>query len=585
MNLSDFLAELKRRKVYKVAAAYAVVAWLLIQAADILYPVFDAPGWLMKATIATLALGFFAAVLLSWAFDLTPEGLVRTGEAAPNESPQPHSRHTGRKLTASIIAGALLGLALTLFSNFRGESLRKAEVESKSIAVLPFVNASEDETQEYFSEGLAEEMITGLTQIPELRVIGRSSSFRFKGGTEDPRSVGQALGVGNLLEGTVRRAGNRVRISVSLVNAADGSQRWSETYDRELKDIFAVQEEIARAVADKLRVALLGEEIRATAEPSNQNFEAYSAFLQGQFEFGRFNVESTRRAIDHYQQAIRLDPQYARAYGELAWSYCRLGFFTGAGGREAFVQGRAAAERALQLGPEVASAYSALAYIHMNLDWNLPAAETVLARADETAQKDPRIQNTLAILRTYQNRPEEALVLRRQAVERDPLDVILKGNLATVLTILGRYDEAEAVARRALELQPNSSLNHYLIARIHILRGNPDAALQEAQAESGAIYRDLGIALAQTARGDRTAADEALATMISRHGTDNPFRVAIIYAQRGEADKVFEWLDRAYDVHDPRVINTTSEDFLKPYHSDPRFIAFCRKVGLTPPRA
>ena len=582
MKLGDFLAELQRRKVYKVAAAYAVVAWVVIQAADILLPAFDAPSWVLKALISTVALGFPVAILLSWAFDLTPEGIVRTSSPAASAKP---SRHTGRKLTASIIAGAAIGVALTLFSNFRGESLRKAEVESKSIAVLPFVNASEDEAQEYFSDGLAEELITGLTQIPELRVIGRSSSFRFKDRNTDARAVGEALGVGNLLEGTVRRAGNRVRISVSLVNAADGSQRWSETYDRELQDIFAVQEEIARSVADKLRVALLGAEIKAPAEPSNQNLEAYNSFLLGQFEFGRFNIESTRRAIEHYEHAVRLDPRYARAWGELAWSYCRLGFFTGAAGRDAFLRGREAAEMALKLGPDVAAAYSALAYIHMNLEWDLPAAEAVLARAGGSGVRDPRIKNTLAILRTYQNRPEEALVLRREAVALDPLDVILKGNLATVLTILGRYDEAEAVARRALEIQPNSSLNHYLICRIHILRGQPDAALREAQAESGEIYRHLGIALAHTARGDRAAADAALATMIERHGHDNPFRVSLIYAARREADKVFEWLDRAYEARDPRVINTTSEDWLEPYHSDPRFIAFCRKVGLTPPPA
>ncbi|CAA9218256.1 MAG: Adenylate cyclase [uncultured Chthoniobacterales bacterium] len=579
MNFSQFLAELKRRKVYKVAAAYAVVAWVVIQAASILLPAFEAPAWVMKALISAVALGFPVAMLLSWAFDLTADGIVRTADA-PGQKP---SRHTGRKLTASIIAGVLIGIALTLFQNFRGEFLRQADWTSKSIAVLPFANASEDTSQEYFSDGLTEEMITGLTQIPELRVIGRSSSFRFKGQTQDARTVGRALGVGNLLEGTVRRAGNRVRISVSLVNVEDGSQRWSETYDRELQDIFAVQEEIARSVADELRVALLGQEIKATAEPSNQNLDAYNAFLRGQYEFGQFNVGSTRRAIEHYKEAIRIDPRYARAYGELAWSFCRLGFFTGAAGRDAFAQGREAAEMALQLGPEVASAYSALAYIHMNLDWNLAAAEGVLARATRSAPRDPRIKNTLAILRTYQNRPEEALVLRRDAVALDPLDVILQGNLATVLTILGRYDEGEAAARRGLELQPNSSLNHYLIARIHLLRGDADAALREAQAESGEIYRNLGIALAQTARGDRAAADEALATMIRLHGQDNPFRVSLIYALRREDEKVFEWLERAYTAHDPRVINSTSEDLLKRFHSDPRFIAFCRKVGLTPP--
>jgi tetratricopeptide (TPR) repeat protein len=219
----------------------------------------------------------------------------------------------------------------------------------------------------------------------------------------------------------------------------------------------------------------------------------------------------------------------------------------------------------------------------MNLDWDLAATEAVLAQASRSAPPDPRIKNTLAILRTYQNRAEEALVLRREAVALDPFDVVLQGNLATVAMLVGRYDEAEAAARRALELQPTSSLNHYQLARLHLLRGEPDAALREAQLESGEIYRHLGIALAQTARGDRAAADEALAAMIRRHGETNPFRVALIYAARGEPEKLFEWLDRAYEAHDPRVINTTSEDLLKPYHADPRFVAFCKKVRLVPP--
>ena len=583
MNLRNFFMELKRRNVYRVAVAYTAVAWLLVQVASEVLPAFDVAKWVLQLLIVALLLGFPIALVLAWAFEITPEGIVRADAAEATL----HRRGSGRKLTALVVVAIAIAAALFLFQAFRGRLVeparQNAELDNKSIAVLPFVNGSGDPAQEYFSDGLSEELINGLTQIEDLRVIGRSSSFRFKGRTEDPRVVGETLGVGHLLEGSVRKSGERVRISVALVNAKDGSQRWSETYDRDLKDIFAVQEEIAKSVADKLRVTLLGNAIKATGEPSNRNLEAYNAFLQGQFQFARFNVESTRRAIEHYKEAVRLDPQYARAYAELAWSLCRLGFFTGAAGREAFAEGRAAAEIALKLGPDVASAYSALAYIHMNLDWNLAAAEAVLAEADRKAPRDPRIKNTLAILRMYQNRTEEALVLRREAVALDPLDVILQGNLATVLTSLGRYDEAEAAARRALDLQPTSSLNHYLIARIHLLRGNPEAALREAQLESGAIYRNLGIALAYTALGDRAAADEALATMIRDHGDDNPFRVALIYAVRGEADKVFEWLDRAYTAHDPRVINTTSEDLLKPYRGDPRFVAFCEKVGLVPP--
>ena len=583
MNLRNFFNELKRRNVYRVAVAYTAVAWLLVQVASEVLPAFDVAKWVLQLLMVALALGFPIALVLAWAFEITPEGIVRADAAEATSQ----GRGSGRKLTALVVVVIAVAAALFLFQAFRGPLVeptqKNAEIDNKSIAVLPFVNGSGDPAQDYFSDGLSEELINGLTQIEDLRVIGRSSSFRFKGRTEDARVVGETLGVGHLLEGSVRKSGERVRISVALVNAKDGSQRWAETYDRELKDIFAVQGEIAKSVADKLRVTLLGDGIKATGEPSNRNLEAYNAFLQGQFEFARFNVESTRRAIEHYKEAVRLDPRYARAYAELAWSLCRLGFFTGAAGRETFVEGRQAAEMALKLGSDVASAYYALAYIHMNLDWNLPAAEAVLAQADKKAPRDPRIKNTLAILRMYQNRTEEALMLRREAVALDPLDVIIQGNLATVLMSLGRYDEAEAAARRGLELQPTSSLNHYLIARIYLVRGQPEVALREAQLESGAIYRNLGIALAHTARSDRVAADEALATMIRDHGGDNPFRVALIYAVRGEADKVFEWLDRAYTAHDPRVINTTSEDLLKPYRSDPRFIAFCRKVGLVPP--
>jgi tetratricopeptide (TPR) repeat protein len=207
-----------------------------------------------------------------------------------------------------------------------------------------------------------------------------------------------------------------------------------------------------------------------------------------------------------------------------------------------------------------------------------------LRAATERTPRDSNLKNVLAVLRTYQNRGEEALALRREAVPLDPLNVILQGNLAADLTALERYDEAEAVARRALEIQPNAAQLHYLIGRIHLFRGRAEAALQEAQLEPGSNYRLTGIALAHFARGDRAAADEALRVLIEKHGADNPFRIALVFGFRGEADKVFEWLEKAYAAHDPRVINAASEQMLKPYRSDPRFIAFCEKVGLPVPQ-
>ncbi|HVF73219.1 MAG TPA: hypothetical protein VM940_16575, partial [Chthoniobacterales bacterium] len=570
--MNEFLAELKRRNVYKVAVAYAVIGWLLIQAGSILFPTFDAPGWVMKVFVIILATGFVVALLISWAFEMTPQGLKRTGEISPNERLPYWSR---RKFAAVMAFLAMVAAGLLVFQMTRPPKREAGPppVEEKSIAVLPMVNQSGDPNQEYFSDGLSEELINRLGQIEELRVIGRNSSFHFKGKGQDSRDVGQALGVANLLEGSVRTDGARVRISVALVNTLDGTQRWSKSYDRELRDIFALQTEIAQSVANQLRVTLLGEEIRDTSEPSNRSLEAYNAYMRGEFYFAQFTPDSTRRSIEFHQEAIRLDPNYTKAYGALAWSYCRLGFFSGAQGAAAFTEARKAAERALALNPDAAIARSALAYVAMNLDWNLPQAEKILHEAMARSPRDSTIKNVLAILRTYQNRGEEAAALRQEAILLDPLNVILQGNLVADLTTLGRYGEAEELARKALELQPSAAQLHYLIARNYLLQGKAEAALQEAQLEPGSNYRLTGIALAHVARGDQAAADEALRLLIERHAGDNPFRIAAVYGYRKEPDKVFEWLERAYTEHDPRVINTAWEELLKPYRGDPRFAA------------
>jgi serine/threonine-protein kinase len=586
MNPGHFFSELKRRNVYKVAVAYAVVAWLLIQAGSILFPTFDAPGWVMKVFVTLLAAGFIIALIIAWAFEMTPQGLKPTGEISPNERLPYWSR---RKFAGIMTLGALAAAGLLVFQIVRGPGGKGKDADTppvpeKSIAVLPLVNQSGDPNQEYFSDGLSEELINQLGQIRELIVIGRNSSFHFKDKNADSRGVGQALGVANLLEGSVRKDGQRVRISVALVNALDGTQRWSQSYDRELKDIFAVQTEIARSVADHLRITLLGNAIRVTAEPSNQSLDAYNAYLQAEFYFAQFTLESTTRSIEFYKEAIRLDPRYARAYGGLAWAFCRLGFFTGVNGRDAFTQARAAAEQALSLSPEMAFVRAALAYVHMNRDWNLAAADAVLSEAIQRAPNDPTIKNTMANLRAYQLRKEEALQLRRESVAQDPLNVIHQTNLAGDLYGLGRHDEAEAVARKALELQPSAAQIHFALALLHIQRGQPDLALREARLESGAMYRRMGIALAEAARGDQAAADEALRVMIAEQAQENPWRIAVVYAFRREPDKMFEWLDRAYTLRDPRMLNLRSQEFFDPYNSDPRFIALCEKVGLPLPK-
>ena len=580
MNPRNFFAELKRRNVSKVAVAYAVIAWLLIQAGSILFPTFEAPGWVMKVFVTIVVAGFPIALVIAWAFEMTPEGIKRTENVSPNEHIPQWSR---RKFAMLIVSVALLAGGLLIFQLWRTQSLPTAATQSqKSIAVLPLVNQSGDSSQEYFSDGLSEELINGLGQIHELRVIGRNSSFHFKGKSDDSRAVGLALGVAHLLEGSVRKAGDRVRISVALVDAANGSQRWSQTYDRELKDIFAVQEEIARSVADKLRITLLGGEVTASARPSNGSLEAYNAYLQGSEQYSRSgNVEVIAKAIAFFDEAIRLDPRYAEAYASKSLAWAQIGAFQGANGTEAFRQGRIAAQTALAIKPDLPRARAGMASVYLLADWNLAAADAVLEGSD---QKMATTLNMLANVRAAQGRIDEAIQLHKQAVALDPVFAGFRGNLSSRLISAGRLAEAEMELRKAVELQPQFSGAHLAMVVLAVLRGQPEAAWREAQLETSGVFRDAAFALAQAARGDRAEADAALKVLIDARGEEAPFRIAGVYGVRKEPDKVFEWLDRAYALHDPRLIGLLADPLLRPYQSDPRFAALCQRIGLPVPK-
>src|SRR4051812_44495542 len=405
----SFFAELKRRNVYKVAVAYAVVGWLVMQVASTVVPALHLPDFITTAIVVLVLLGFPIALVVAWAFEMTPEGLKRTEEIRPDEKLPQWSR---RKFAAFILVVVISAAALLGYQVFRAKPTpAPGPVAEKSIAVLPFVNQSGDAAQEYFSDGLTEELINGLGKISELRVIGRNSSFHFKGKTDDSRAIGQALGVAHLLEGSARKVGDRVRIAIQLVNATDGSQRWSDTYNRELKDIFAVQEEIAKAVADQLRVRLLGATV--SSKPANQNPDAYNAFLQAKFSFDKASSAAATEAITHLDEALQFDPNYAEAYVLKARALYFIALPDGPLGRDNFEKARAAARAALALNPNLPSARSAMAYINLFADWNFVAADAELARAPE---KDPTVLNTKAVLRFVQSRFEEALRLREEAI-------------------------------------------------------------------------------------------------------------------------------------------------------------------------
>ena len=359
MKPHSFFSELKRRNVYKVAVAYAVVGWLLVQIATQVFPFFEIPNWAVRLVVLLIVIGFPIALVIAWAFELTPEGLKRT-EAV--DLP-PQGRSKSHAWIYIVIVGALLSAGLFALGRYGfRENSSSPKLSAKSIAVLPLLNESGNPNDEYFSDGLSEELIAALAQIRELKVVGRSSSFRFKDRKEESKTIGEKLGVATLLEGTVRKQGDRVRIVAELVNAADGIELWTRTFDRELKDIFAVQEEIAGAVASALKVTLLGSDERSSIKAATKNTEAHDAYLLGHFYFQRRNTEDYRRAVSHFDEAIRLDPDYALAYAERSEAWSLIGDLTGEG-KAAWTKARSDAEKAVAIAPALAEAHAALGWV------------------------------------------------------------------------------------------------------------------------------------------------------------------------------------------------------------------------------
>ena len=585
MKIANFFAELKRRNVYKVAVAYAVVAWLLIQAASILFPTFEAPGWVMKVFVAVVAAGFPIALILAWAFELTPEGLKRTEFAGEPPTKAPHNRVWIYVVT---IGGAIsIGLFFLGRYTVTSKQSGSVEVPAKSIAVLPLVNTSGDPGNDYFSDGLSEELIAVLAKIPGLKIIGRSSSFLFKGKSDDSRMIGEKLGVTNLLEGSVRKQGDRVRIVAELINAADGRALWSETYDRELKDVFAVQSEIATAVTEQLKIKLLGAPAKSDAAPSNNNLAAYNALQQGTFYFRLSTEEGTRKATEFYGEAIRLDPRYALAYAQLsaAWRQLAATWLAGAEANEAYAKARNAAQTALSLAPDLAAAHEALGWVLLTPDLDFAAAEAEFRKAEKLAPADAGPKFALSFLFAAQGRLAEAENIMRQTLALDPLGVIRYLNLARILIAGGRYDEAEAALRKAIELQPAAARLHAYLTTLDVIRGDAAAALQDAQLEPKGFWRDYALALALQIQNDRGAADAALQKLIDENAVSGPFQIATVYGLRKEPDKMFEWLERAYTEHDPGLTQLLGTPFLLNYRDDPRFAALCQKLKVQVPPA
>jgi TolB-like protein/Tfp pilus assembly protein PilF len=453
-----------------------------------------------------------------------------------------------------------------------------APVATPSIAVLPFVDMSAGKDQEYFSDGLAEELINDLARIPGLRVAARTSSFQFKGTKEDLRTIGQKLNVANILEGSVRKEGRHVRITAELVKVADGFDLWSQTYDRELNDMFAVQDDIARSVSSALKVKLLGEGLPSAAPGSNG--EAYNLLLQGKYLAARRNQKDLETAVSYYEKALRLEPGDARVWVGLADAHSTQADLGYVPVDEGYAKAREEVEKALALDPNLPEAYATLGWIRVSYDRDWSGGDADYKKALELEPGNATVLRRAGALAGTLGQFDEAIRLDRRAIELDPLSVAARNNLGLHELYAGRLDQAEAAFRKALELNPDYPSSHMFIGRIDLRRSKPEMALQEMERENDPFWRRYGLALTYYALGRKQEADAALRDFIEKDKEDGPSQIAEVYAFRGETDKAFEWLERARAQHDGGLSELKGDPLFRRLESDPRYAAFLKKMHL-----
>jgi eukaryotic-like serine/threonine-protein kinase len=474
----------------------------------------------------------------------------------------------------------------------RGESERPAQHKVASIAVLPFVNRSASADDEYFSDGLADELLNVLSKIRGLRVTARSSAFTFKGKQATAAEIGRALNVATLLEGSVRKAGNRVRVSVQLVKVSDGYHIWSETYDRTLEDIFAVQDDISQSVVKELRAALLGEEadsdasgkaraeVVSAAKGRATNTEAYRLYLLARHFMGRFTRADTEKAIAYLKQALELDPEFALAWVELGWARSREADYGWAPATEGYRRAREAADRALALEPDLAEGHAQTGWIQMIHEWDWRGAATSFRRAVELAPGNAVVLRRAGVFESTQGRVEEALELYRRALEQDPLDAHTYNNVGISLQELNRLLEAESAHRKALELTPQRAGSHGSLSMTLIAQGRGEEALAEASREPEEGTRLWALAIVQYALGHRAESDTLLRELVEKYADVSAWDVAEVHAMRGEMDEAFRWLERAHAQRDGGLSSVKKSPRLRSLHGDPRWAAFLRKMGF-----
>ena len=585
MNPKNFFAELKRRNVYKVAVAYAIVGWLLVQIATQVFPFLEIPNWIVRLVIVLVATGFPIALVIAWAFELTPEGIKRTEDVDPAASARQPRKHAWIFV---VIVGAALSVGLFFIGRHVGRTTADAagtELPAKSIAVLPFESLSEEKSNAYFAEGVQDEILTRLAKVADLKVISRTSTQHFKSAPDNLPQIAKQLGVTNILEGSVQRANDQVRVNVQLINALTDAHLWAETYDRKLTDIFAVESDIAKAIAETLQAKLTGSEKTAMSKKPTANPEAYELYLKGRFFWNKRTATDLRKSIEYFNQAIEKDPGYAQAYAALAQSWKLLPAFNGGAPNDCFPQAEVAARKALALDDTSSTAHAALASLKGLNGFDYPGA---IAEYERTLQLNPNDATTRqwfandALANVGQT--EREIAEMKRAVELDPLSLVINTNLGVAYIHASRLDEAIAQLRKTVELDGTFYYARFNLAQALELKGLIPEATAEYQKTLSMTEDPVPLGMLGRLYALHGQKDEALKILQKlRQNRDQRYTaaygLALIYIGLGDHNEALNWLEQGYREHDGFNIGPIRVDpLLAPLHGDPRFEAFAEKI-------
>jgi len=581
MNLKSFFGELKRRNVYKVAVAYAIVGWLLVQVATQVFPFLEIPNWVVRLVIVVVVIGFPIALVIAWAFEITPQGIERTEVADTMPSAAGQKKHTWIYVA---IVGAVLSIGLFFLGRygFRNASSSSSELPPKSIAVLPFDNLSRDPDNAYFCEGVQDEILTRLAKVADLKVISRTSTQHFKSTPDNLPEIAKQLGVTNILEGSVQKAGDQVRVNVQLINAMTDAHLWADTYDRKLTDIFAVESDIAKSIAETLQAKLSGREAATLGARPTENSAAHELYLKGRFFWNKRAATDLEKALTYFQQAAKEDPNYALAWSGTADVYVLLPLFGGSNPAEAYPKAKEAANKAITLDSNLAEPHSALGLIASVFDFDAPLSmrefEKAIALNPNYATAHHWLGNGL--LESIGDFDRSIAEMKR-ALELDPLSIPINGDLGVAYYFAARYPEGIAQLRKALDLDPNSYYLHYNLGEVLEVSGDLPGAISEYEKSTVLDTDPYALALlghAQALAGNRDAALKILQQLAVSPRYVPDYSVGLVYLGFGEKKQAMDWFEKSFAKRQPDLNTIRFDPLLKSLHGDPRFEQLAEKI-------